>query len=108
MTLVLHQLQRALILQAAGLGHFVIKVKQGPKATVASLLVKYKTDSVALRVINNCSEFSLHCRPHIYVPGIFWMPWNASCSGPDAFYHQVDAYLAIILQRKRSHILWGQ
>ena len=56
-------------LQAAGLGHFVVKIKQGPKSTVASLLVKYKTDSVTLRVVNNCSEFSLHCRSHIYVPG---------------------------------------
>ena len=55
--------------QAAGLGHFVVKVKQGPKASVASLLVKFKTDSMTLRVINNCSEFSLHCRTYIYVPG---------------------------------------
>lgn len=57
--------------QAAGLGHFTIKIKQPPKSvSIASLVVKYKTDNLTLRVLNNStSDFSLQCRAHVYVPG---------------------------------------
>ena len=58
--------------QAAGMGHFAIKFQQPAKAvSVASLVVKFKTDSLTLRVLNNStSDFSLECRKHIYIPGL--------------------------------------
>jgi hypothetical protein len=58
-------------LQSAGLGHFTVKIKQPPKSvSIASLVVKYKTDNLTLRVLNNStSDFSLECRTHIYIPG---------------------------------------
>ena len=66
---------------AAGLGHFVVRVKQTARTSLASVLVKFKTDSVSLRVLNNCtSDFSLQCRTHLYVPGRIISPTFAPLS----------------------------
>ena len=48
----------------------MVRVKQTARTSLASVLVRFKTDSVSLRVLNNCtSDFSLQCRTHLYVPG---------------------------------------